>query len=392
MTFPLPVRSEVAPFSSEARTGARKFASSLLFGFIASQEAFPKDAAYLNIAIANYVELEIVYGIGHPTGEWAKSGNSQTPLGTQQIHLSVYEPSQFMDVDADRSMDTEWSDMQVIENSTGTTKKPLPSSGIGGGVKRKSKKSSIDQNIRDCICLMADSVNEVANAIKSSITSPKQQIRSIYNEPMFELTSISGFSEYDVDTIYDNLSKNPTLISSFISKPTDSKARWMRKEPDNAVDVFHTYFGVAGLSLMEYPGSKPIDPAYALPIDVVMFGTEVKTFGKFEWLILFATGVAIGMLYFMKTEERLKERCERVFEGDFLLLEREEFTWRSGSLSIFEECKQREVLYLHLEKCERMKGSLPTLRECEQWEVLCLNLEKCERMKGSLPTLGKCEQ
>ena len=66
--------------------------------------------------------------------------------------------------------------------------------------------------------------------------------------------------------------------------------------PDDAVDVFHTYFGVAGkiepsdlyivavisillddrcylvksgLSLLEYPGLKAIDPAYALPVDVV---------------------------------------------------------------------------------------------------------------------------
>ncbi|KAK1549634.1 hypothetical protein Q3G72_005226 [Acer saccharum] len=39
--------------------------------------------------------------------------------------------------------------------------------------------------------------------------------------------------------------------------------------PDDAVDVFHTYFGVAGLSLLEYPGLKAIDPAYALPDDVV---------------------------------------------------------------------------------------------------------------------------
>ncbi|KAL0920424.1 hypothetical protein M5K25_009561 [Dendrobium thyrsiflorum] len=32
-------------------------------------QAFPKDAAYLNIAIANYVELKIVCGLGHATGE-----------------------------------------------------------------------------------------------------------------------------------------------------------------------------------------------------------------------------------------------------------------------------------------------------------------------------------
>ncbi|KAH0773333.1 hypothetical protein KY290_010470 [Solanum tuberosum] len=39
--------------------------------------------------------------------------------------------------------------------------------------------------------------------------------------------------------------------------------------PDDAVDVFHTYFGVAGLSLLEYSGLRPIDPAYALPVSVV---------------------------------------------------------------------------------------------------------------------------
>ncbi|KAL0907529.1 hypothetical protein M5K25_021944 [Dendrobium thyrsiflorum] len=188
-------------------------------------QAFQKDAAYLNITIANYVELEIVCGLGHATGEWAKSGNSQTPLATQQIHVGDDEPSQFMDIGVDGSMPTEWSDMQVMEDSTTTTKKPLPSSRKGGGIKRKSKTSGIDQDIRECISLMDDSVNEVANAIKSS-TSP-QQIRNMYNELMFELKNISGFSEEEVDTIYDNLSKNPTLIPSFLSKPADSKARWM---------------------------------------------------------------------------------------------------------------------------------------------------------------------
>ncbi|KAL0709406.1 hypothetical protein Bca4012_016384 [Brassica carinata] len=39
--------------------------------------------------------------------------------------------------------------------------------------------------------------------------------------------------------------------------------------PDDAVDIFHTYFGVAGLSLLEYPGVQAIDPAYALPVDVI---------------------------------------------------------------------------------------------------------------------------
>lgn len=34
-------------------------------------------------------------------------------------------------------------------------------------------------------------------------------------------------------------------------------------------DVYHTFFGIAGLSLMGYPGLAAIDPTYALPKEVV---------------------------------------------------------------------------------------------------------------------------
>jgi geranylgeranyl transferase type-2 subunit beta len=39
--------------------------------------------------------------------------------------------------------------------------------------------------------------------------------------------------------------------------------------PEDACDVFHTFFGICGLSLMEYPGLAAIDPAYALPVKTV---------------------------------------------------------------------------------------------------------------------------
>ena len=35
------------------------------------------------------------------------------------------------------------------------------------------------------------------------------------------------------------------------------------------MDVFHTFFGVAGLSLLAFPGLAAIDPTYALPVEVV---------------------------------------------------------------------------------------------------------------------------
>ncbi|XP_038989232.1 geranylgeranyl transferase type-2 subunit beta 1-like isoform X5 [Phoenix dactylifera] len=58
-------------------------------------------------------------------------------------------------------------------------------------------------------------------------------------------------------------------LTRFILNCQDRENGGISDRPDNAVDVFHTYFGVAGLSLMEYPGLKSLDPAYALPVDVV---------------------------------------------------------------------------------------------------------------------------
>ncbi|KAL5977359.1 Geranylgeranyl transferase type-2 subunit beta 1 [Asimina triloba] len=61
------------------------------------------------------------------------------------------------------------------------------------------------------------------------------------------------------------------LVIAFIDAtfPEDKENCGISDRSDDVVDVFHTYFGVAGLCLLEYPGLKAIDPAYALPVDVV---------------------------------------------------------------------------------------------------------------------------
>ncbi|XP_021745019.1 geranylgeranyl transferase type-2 subunit beta 1-like isoform X2 [Chenopodium quinoa] len=59
------------------------------------------------------------------------------------------------------------------------------------------------------------------------------------------------------------------LLMTSILISQDLEKGGISDRPDDAVDVFHTYFGVAGLSLLEYPGVKAVDPAYALPVDVV---------------------------------------------------------------------------------------------------------------------------
>ncbi|KAF9616851.1 hypothetical protein IFM89_032701 [Coptis chinensis] len=90
-------------------------------------------------------------------------------------------------------------------------------------------------------------------------------------------------------------------LAKFILDSQDKDNGGISDRPDDAVDVYHTYFGVAGmknsrvfsflpnevdkavgvcsdtsgegrevgLSLLEYSGLKAIDPAYALPVDVV---------------------------------------------------------------------------------------------------------------------------
>ncbi|CAI5999134.1 unnamed protein product [Closterium sp. NIES-64] len=58
-------------------------------------------------------------------------------------------------------------------------------------------------------------------------------------------------------------------LQHFILQCQDEERGGISDRPNDMVDVFHTFFGIAGLSLLEYPNLKPVDPAYALPVDVV---------------------------------------------------------------------------------------------------------------------------
>lgn len=40
----------------------------------------------------------------------------------------------------------------------------------------------------------------------------------------------------------------------------DPVAGGIADRPGDMVDVFHTVFGIAGLSLLGYPGLEPVDP------------------------------------------------------------------------------------------------------------------------------------
>lgn len=57
-------------------------------------------------------------------------------------------------------------------------------------------------------------------------------------------------------------------LGEFIIRSQDEDGG-IADRPGNIADVFHTFFGVAGLSLLGYPGFKAIDPVFALPVHVI---------------------------------------------------------------------------------------------------------------------------
>lgn len=58
-------------------------------------------------------------------------------------------------------------------------------------------------------------------------------------------------------------------LTAFILDCQDEEDGGISDRPDDMADVYHTFFGIAGLALMGYPGLGQIDPAWALPVEVV---------------------------------------------------------------------------------------------------------------------------
>ncbi|CCE93897.1 Rab geranylgeranyltransferase BET2 TDEL_0H00380 [Torulaspora delbrueckii] len=65
-------------------------------------------------------------------------------------------------------------------------------------------------------------------------------------------------------------------LREYILKCQDEKGG-ISDRPDNEVDVFHTLFGIAGLSLMGFGNLIPVDPVYCMPVSVT------KTIKKYPY-------------------------------------------------------------------------------------------------------------
>lgn len=60
-----------------------------------------------------------------------------------------------------------------------------------------------------------------------------------------------------------------SALVRFILKSQDPKDGGISDRPGDRVDVWHTCFGVAGLSLLQYPGTRKVNPVYCMPEDVI---------------------------------------------------------------------------------------------------------------------------
>ncbi|SMN19833.1 similar to Saccharomyces cerevisiae YPR176C BET2 Beta subunit of Type II geranylgeranyltransferase required for vesicular transport between the endoplasmic reticulum and the Golgi [Maudiozyma saulgeensis] len=66
-------------------------------------------------------------------------------------------------------------------------------------------------------------------------------------------------------------------LRKFILEAQDKIKGGISDRPDNEVDVYHTVFGLAGLSLMGFYNLVPIDPTYCMPLSIT------KKFKKYPY-------------------------------------------------------------------------------------------------------------
>ncbi|KAG0342924.1 hypothetical protein BG000_011498 [Podila horticola] len=58
-------------------------------------------------------------------------------------------------------------------------------------------------------------------------------------------------------------------LTKFILEAQDTETGGISDRPGNLPDVFHTNFGICGLSLLGYPGLVAVDPIYCMPRHVI---------------------------------------------------------------------------------------------------------------------------
>ncbi|KAJ7499100.1 rab geranylgeranyltransferase [Mycena latifolia] len=62
---------------------------------------------------------------------------------------------------------------------------------------------------------------------------------------------------------------NTEKLTAFILSAQDPENGGIADRPGDMADVFHTIFGVAGLSILGYPGLVDLDPVYCMPAQII---------------------------------------------------------------------------------------------------------------------------
>ncbi|KAJ7597297.1 rab geranylgeranyltransferase, partial [Mycena floridula] len=58
-------------------------------------------------------------------------------------------------------------------------------------------------------------------------------------------------------------------LTTFILSSQDTEGGGIADRPGDMVDVFHTHFGIAGLTILGYPGLVDLDPVYCMPASII---------------------------------------------------------------------------------------------------------------------------
>jgi geranylgeranyl transferase type-2 subunit beta len=62
---------------------------------------------------------------------------------------------------------------------------------------------------------------------------------------------------------------NGEKLIDFILSSQDEEMGGIADRPGDMVDVFHTLFGICGLSMLGYPNLEAVDPRYCMPVKTI---------------------------------------------------------------------------------------------------------------------------
>jgi hypothetical protein len=155
----------------------------------------------LNKPIHHYKQMMIIFGNGQATGKFAMGSNE--PLGAA---------SDF----AESSMKTD------ATGGMRSLREPTEAAKSEGGVGSKRKRSMLSEEDVVLFTGMADAVNNVADAIRS--TKVEDSHPELYGAVMF----VSGFDDEALMAAYGHLLDNKALGSAFVNMTDSHRVLWLR--------------------------------------------------------------------------------------------------------------------------------------------------------------------